>query len=202
MTDIGRRESVLIPRLPITPKDLSSQFKRVHAIPPPGKSLGSREIPLVTGLACEGGRPASSRERSVLVRSAFRSGALVSLGSGRLEVTLGVDIAASNRAAMLKYGERVAARGECVSSPVCQSDLAASRYEFYELRTHIKEKIVASPVSHCLTLHHVMLDLPTPKCEFYGLSTHIKGKSVESPVSHCFTLHHVMLDLATPSPMS
>ncbi|GBM26567.1 hypothetical protein AVEN_1172-1 [Araneus ventricosus] len=28
MTDIGRRESVLIPRLPITPKDLSSQFKR------------------------------------------------------------------------------------------------------------------------------------------------------------------------------
>ncbi|GBM55884.1 hypothetical protein AVEN_2578-1 [Araneus ventricosus] len=27
MTDIGRRESVLIPRLPITPKDLSSQFK-------------------------------------------------------------------------------------------------------------------------------------------------------------------------------
>ncbi|GBO43909.1 Protein VAC14, partial [Araneus ventricosus] len=28
MTDIGRRESVLIPRLPIIPKDLSSQFKR------------------------------------------------------------------------------------------------------------------------------------------------------------------------------
>ncbi|GBM37738.1 hypothetical protein AVEN_65032-1 [Araneus ventricosus] len=28
MTDIGRRESILIPRLPITPKDLSSQFKR------------------------------------------------------------------------------------------------------------------------------------------------------------------------------
>ncbi|GBN47142.1 hypothetical protein AVEN_271181-1 [Araneus ventricosus] len=28
MTDIGRRESRLIPRLPITPKDLSSQFKR------------------------------------------------------------------------------------------------------------------------------------------------------------------------------
>ncbi|GBM31638.1 hypothetical protein AVEN_50424-1 [Araneus ventricosus] len=28
MNDIGRRESVLIPRLPIIPKDLSSQFKR------------------------------------------------------------------------------------------------------------------------------------------------------------------------------
>ncbi|GBN13463.1 hypothetical protein AVEN_171522-1 [Araneus ventricosus] len=28
MTDIGRSESFLIPRLPITPKDLSSQFKR------------------------------------------------------------------------------------------------------------------------------------------------------------------------------
>ncbi|GBN88192.1 hypothetical protein AVEN_135572-1 [Araneus ventricosus] len=28
MTNIGRRESVLIPRLPITQKDLSSQFKR------------------------------------------------------------------------------------------------------------------------------------------------------------------------------
>ncbi|GBN18206.1 hypothetical protein AVEN_271355-1 [Araneus ventricosus] len=28
MTYIGRRESVLIPRLPITPKDLSSEFKR------------------------------------------------------------------------------------------------------------------------------------------------------------------------------
>ncbi|GBO32417.1 hypothetical protein AVEN_65743-1 [Araneus ventricosus] len=27
MTDIGRRESVLIPHLPIIPKDLSSQFK-------------------------------------------------------------------------------------------------------------------------------------------------------------------------------
>ncbi|GBM61184.1 hypothetical protein AVEN_241570-1 [Araneus ventricosus] len=32
MTDIGRRESVLIPRLPITPKDLSSQFKRYGEI--------------------------------------------------------------------------------------------------------------------------------------------------------------------------
>ncbi|GBN21467.1 hypothetical protein AVEN_27846-2-1, partial [Araneus ventricosus] len=31
MTDIGRRESVLIPRLQIIPKDLSSQFKRLHA---------------------------------------------------------------------------------------------------------------------------------------------------------------------------
>ncbi|GBO38515.1 hypothetical protein AVEN_256812-1 [Araneus ventricosus] len=28
MTDIGRRESILIPRLPIIPKDLSSQFRR------------------------------------------------------------------------------------------------------------------------------------------------------------------------------
>ncbi|GBM88183.1 hypothetical protein AVEN_198849-1 [Araneus ventricosus] len=28
MTDIGRRESILIPRLPIMPKDLSSQFRR------------------------------------------------------------------------------------------------------------------------------------------------------------------------------
>ncbi|GBM75601.1 hypothetical protein AVEN_271507-1 [Araneus ventricosus] len=28
MTDMGRRESVLIPRLPIIPKDLSSEFKR------------------------------------------------------------------------------------------------------------------------------------------------------------------------------
>ncbi|GBN50199.1 hypothetical protein AVEN_64017-1 [Araneus ventricosus] len=28
MTDIGRRENVLIPRLPVIPKDLSSQFKR------------------------------------------------------------------------------------------------------------------------------------------------------------------------------
>ncbi|GBO14532.1 hypothetical protein AVEN_81165-1 [Araneus ventricosus] len=27
-TDIGRRESILIPRLPIMPKDLSSQFRR------------------------------------------------------------------------------------------------------------------------------------------------------------------------------
>ncbi|GBN26384.1 hypothetical protein AVEN_64535-1 [Araneus ventricosus] len=28
MTDVGRKERVLIPRLPIIPKDLSSQFKR------------------------------------------------------------------------------------------------------------------------------------------------------------------------------
>ncbi|GBN40529.1 hypothetical protein AVEN_120920-1 [Araneus ventricosus] len=28
MTDIGRKESLLIPRLPIIPKDLSSQFRR------------------------------------------------------------------------------------------------------------------------------------------------------------------------------
>ncbi|GBM19303.1 hypothetical protein AVEN_200242-1 [Araneus ventricosus] len=28
MTDIGRRESILIPRLPIMPKDLSSEFRR------------------------------------------------------------------------------------------------------------------------------------------------------------------------------
>ncbi|GBM30818.1 hypothetical protein AVEN_52611-1 [Araneus ventricosus] len=34
MTDIGRRESVLIPRLPIIPKDLSSQFKRISCINP------------------------------------------------------------------------------------------------------------------------------------------------------------------------
>ncbi|GBO25644.1 hypothetical protein AVEN_18678-1 [Araneus ventricosus] len=28
LSDIGRRESILIPRLPIMPKDLSSQFRR------------------------------------------------------------------------------------------------------------------------------------------------------------------------------
>ncbi|GBM51510.1 hypothetical protein AVEN_71628-1 [Araneus ventricosus] len=35
MTDIGRRDSVLIPRLPIIPKDLSSQFKRRSKNPLP-----------------------------------------------------------------------------------------------------------------------------------------------------------------------
>ncbi|GBM93859.1 hypothetical protein AVEN_243180-1 [Araneus ventricosus] len=46
MTDIGRRESVLIPRLPIIPKDLSSQFKRN-----PGSSDKSRGKPSLPDLS-------------------------------------------------------------------------------------------------------------------------------------------------------